>query len=430
MRVRKLWLPSAFLLLMLLPGSAAAQLSRAEKFKIFNKVWETVNKKYYDPQFNGVDWGAVRDRYGVLVEGAKDEGDFFALIKRMVGELGDIHTTVRTPDEVRARKRGLSVGAGLWVGEVEGRTVILGVAADSEAAAAGVQPGMILTGVDGHDPAGLLSAQRASIKSSSVIAVSRLAYGRLLGGPEGTAVRLTLLDPSGELKEVTLTRRPFNSAALMGSSFSSRRLPSGVGYIRFDEFNDSMSKQYKKALRSLKDAKGLIIDLRFNHGGSQYAMEEIAETLFAEKVSFGTVKTRTGKMPKFLGISLIPKEIIVGDDDGLIYSGPVAVLASNFSASAAEHFAAGLQESGRAKVVGQQSCGCMLGIMGKTTIKGGELYVSQLDFLTARGKRLEGAGVAPDVGVASTIQDVRSGFPAGVTAAEKILKETKESGKR
>ena len=173
----------------------------------------------------------------------------------------------------------------------------------------------------------------------------------------------------------------------------------------------------------MKDAAGLIIDLRFNRGGSQYAMEEIAETLFEGRVSFGTVKTRTGKMPKFLGISLIPKELIVGDDGGRVYSGPVAVLISNFSASAAEHFAAGLQESGRAKIVGQQSCGCMLGIMGKTKIKGAELYVSQLDFLTARGRRLEGVGVAPDVVVAPKIEDVQAGFTAAVDVAEKLLKE-------
>jgi carboxyl-terminal processing protease len=157
-------------------------------------------------------------------------------------------------------------------------------------------------------------------------------------------------------------------------------------------------------------------------------MEEVAETLFAKKVSFGTVKTRTGKLPKFLGIGLIPREIFVGDDGGLIYSGPVAVLVGSFSASSAEHFAAGLQESGRAKIVGQQSCGCMLGIIGKTTIKGAELYVSQLDFLTARGKRLEGVGVAPDVAVALTIEDVRAGFPMAVGVAEMLLNETKEQG--
>jgi C-terminal processing protease CtpA/Prc len=258
MKVRKAWRLSSLLLLALLPGVVKAQLSRPDRLAIFDKVWETVNKKYYDPHFNGVDWGAARDRYGAFVGGAKDDDEFYALIKRMVGELGDIHTTFRTPQEVRARKLGLSVGVGLWLGEAEGKTVIMGVAADSEAAEAGLRPGMILTGVDGRDPAGLLAEQRAAIRSSSAAAVSRLAYGRLLGGPEGTAVRLTLLDPSGGRKEVTLTRRPFNSSAQMGSSFFSRRLPSGLGYIRFDEFNDSMSRQYKKALRSLKDAKGLI----------------------------------------------------------------------------------------------------------------------------------------------------------------------------
>ena len=76
-----------------------------------------------------------------------------------------------------------------------------------------------------------------------------MAYGRLLAGPEETAVRLTLLDQDGRRQEVTLRRRAFNPSTMMGAPFSSRRLPSGVGYIRFDEFNGSTSKQYGKALR-------------------------------------------------------------------------------------------------------------------------------------------------------------------------------------
>jgi carboxyl-terminal processing protease len=97
------------------------------------------------------------------------------------------------------------------------------------------------------------------------------------------------------------------------------------------------------------------------------------------------------------------------------------ILMSNYSASAAEHFAAGMQESGRARIVGGQSCGCMLGIMGKTKIKGGELYVSQLDFVTARGKRIEQVGVIPDVLIVPTVADTQAGFTRAINEAENLL---------
>ena len=409
-----------------LVGTVSAPISQPDRLAIFEKVWKTVNEKYYDPNFNGVNWNKIREIYRPRIAAAKDNSEFYSLIKRMVDELSDIHTGFRTPQEVQARKQTQAVGTGLWLGEAEGRSVIFGVAADSEAARAGLQPGMILKAIDGRDTAEILAEKRAKINSSSANAVNRLAYARLLGGAVNTPVRLDLIDQNGQSKEVILIRKYFNPSTLTIPQFSSRRLPSGIGYIRFDEFNDSMTKQYRKSLAELKDTRGLIIDLRFNHGGSHYAMEEVAEPLLAEKASFGTTKTRNGKMPKFLGISLIPKETFIGGDSKPLYSAPIIILTSRYSASSAEHFAAGMQESGRAKILGEQTCGCMLGIMGKTKIKGGELYVSQFDFLTAKGKRIEGVGVPADVVFTLTIGDVQNGFTGAINQAEKLLDSLKK----
>ena len=400
---------------------ATAQTSSSKKIKIFEKVWDTINRKYYDPNFNGVDWAATRDRYLMRVAAAKDDAGFYALVKQMVGELGDAHTNFLSPQEASARKAKQSVGVGLWIGEAEGKPVVFGVKSDSEAAQAGIVPGMILTSVDGRNASEILAEKQAAIKSSSANAVKRFAYARLLGGAENTSVKLSFLDLNNQSKEITLVRRAANNFNFSASDLVSRRLPSNVGYIRFDEFKSSFLKPYKKALIELKDTKGLIIDLRFNAGGEAYAMEEIAERLFNEKVSFGKAKTRSGKMPKFLGISLVPKELFIGDDDMHLYSAPVVVLISSYSASASEHFAVGMQESGRAKIVGEQSCGCLLGIIGKTKIEGSELYLSQIDFISAQGKRIERVGVTPDLQIAPTVAAAADNFSAAVREAEKLL---------
>jgi len=49
------------------------------------------------------------------------------------------------------------------------------------------------------------------------------------------------------------------------------------------------------------------------------------------------------------------------------------------------------------------------------------LYVSQIDFISAQGKRIEGVGVAPDLTIAPTVNDLRSGFTAAIEKAEVLL---------
>ncbi len=413
---------SLLLLLLLLTTRVSAQISQSERIKALDKVWNTIDKKYYDPQFNGANWNEIREIYRPRIQAAKDDTEVYAILKRMVGELRDIHTSFRTPREVEAAKRNLTIGVGLWLGEAEGKTVIFRVVPDSEAARAGLFAGMIVSRIDGRDTAELLAQKRATIKSSSSNAVDRTAYARLLSGAENTPVRLSLQEPNDTaIREVTLVRRIMKPSTISETQFTSRRMSSGVGYVRFDEFDFKVLKQFKKALTEFKGTKGLIIDLRFNHGGYHYAMSEMAAPLFAEKVSFGKTITRTGKIPKFLGISLVPKETFVGEAGEQRYAAPIVILMSNYSASSAEHFAAGMQESGRAKIVGGRSCGCMLGIMGKTKIKGGELYVSQFDFVTAQGKRLEQIGVTPDIVIAPIISDVQADFIKAVSVAENLL---------
>jgi carboxyl-terminal processing protease len=413
---------SSFLLLLFAAGIVSAQTSAPDRIKIFEKVWETISKKYYDPHFNGVDWSKIRELYQPRVEAAKSDDEFYRLVKRMVGELGDIHTSFRAPSDVEADKRKVTVGVGLWLGEAEGKAVIFGVEPNTEAARSGLRPGMIVNKIDGRETTEILAEKRAVIKSSSMNAVDRKAFAQLLSGAENTSVLLSVFEPNDPAtREVTLVRRVANSPKEAETLFTSRRMPSDVGYIRFDEFDFKVLKKFKKSLTELKDTKGLIIDLRFNRDGYHYAMSEMAELFFSEKVSFGKTITRTGKIPKILGISLTPKETFVGDDDTQRYAAPVMILMSNYSASAAEHFAAGMQESGRARIVGGQSCGCMLGVMGKTKIKGGELYVSQLDFVTARGKRIEQVGVIPDVLIVPTVADTQAGFTRAINEAENLL---------
>jgi carboxyl-terminal processing protease len=68
--------------------------------KTFAKVWETVRDKFFDPNFNGVDWNKVRERYAPQVAAVKTNAELYDLLNRMVGELKVSHMEVVAPESL------------------------------------------------------------------------------------------------------------------------------------------------------------------------------------------------------------------------------------------------------------------------------------------------------------------------------------------
>ena len=104
------------------------------------------------------------------------------------------------------------------------------------------------------------------------------------------------------------------------------------------------------------------------------------------------------------------------------YAGKVAVLMDSDSASASEATAGGLQGMGRAIVVGETSCGCLLAYLGYAALPGGgELAYSEVGFTTVKGERIEGRGVIPDVVVERNREDIRANRDRALEMAQAAL---------
>lgn len=396
-------------------GKPDFSLSDAGKIEIFEQVWGIINEKYYDANFHGVDWQEVRERYRPQIEKTKTEEEFYALLDTMAGELNDSHTRVYSPKRRANRQNRKAAGVGLSLGKIGDFFVVTEVSPGAEAARSGIKPGMKVRSVNDLPIDQAFAQARKEVGASSSERSQRLrAFSKILSGEPGSTLKIGLIDFAKIDFEVSMTRRHLTES----SPFIEKLLPSGAVYLKFDEFDEDSAGQLKKVLRKHKHAAGLILDLRGNGGGDGDAGLRVAGYFFNEQISLARLLTRTGKPPA----PEIPMEMQVGAKGKRLFSKPLVILTGEKTASVAELITDALQNYHRAYVIGTQTCGCVLGFINYKEIKGGgDLSLSEFGFVTARNRRLEGAGVIPDKIVSPTIEDLRRGRDAALEAAENLL---------
>jgi carboxyl-terminal processing protease len=386
-------------------GSVSQRLSAKTRKEVFEKVWREIRDHYYDPELNGVDWNEVHRRYLPLVESATSDQDFYALMSQMTSELHDAHTRFSSPEQWKGYKKQQGVTIGFSVDEVEGKTLVTSVLPGSNAAHAGVDIGMVVRSVDGVATADRITdIAKKRLASSSERATRWFIYNRIFAGAPGTSVKVEFERPDGS----TFTREIARQVHYSPPEVEAHVLRSGNVYLRFDAFQRPVTKQFKEALERFRDAPGLIIDLRKNGGGDLAVLLPIASYFFGKKTLFAKDSTRTGKpLSAYGGLFKLPLQLYVGRSQAM-YAGPVVILIDSHSASSSEVFAAGMQDTQRAKIIGSQSCGCVLGIAKPRVMKGGGvLEMSEVLWFTPKGRKLEGTGIVPDHVVMPTVADLQ-----------------------
>lgn len=385
-------------------------------------MWRDVDEHYYDPEFGGVDWRAVHQRYLPLVTAAKDDRDFYSILDRMTEELHDAHTRFSSPEQWKNHQRHQGVSVGFRPGYVQGQVVVLDVIPGSNAEHAGIEPGMVVTALEGEPIAARLAEIAKNVLPSSSERVTNLRIlGNAFAGSLEKPFSASFQRADGSTFEVTLARQILSSEPHV--TFA--KLPSGFGYVRFDEFQPALVRDFRAALEELHDTPGLILDLRRNRGGVGATLEAMAGFFFDRKTLFErrmtrrqvTASEREGRHTDELRYS-------VGKRGGQVYSGPLVLLVSEYSASATEVFAAGMQESGRATLVGSQSCGCVLGITHDRVMKGGGvLEISEVLWFSPKDRKLEGEGVIPDRVAAPTVVSLQEKRDVVLEEGIRVLKE-------
>jgi carboxyl-terminal processing protease len=407
-------LPFAFLLL---PSHAARSGASAGRLAVFDDAWETVRDRYYDPTFHGLDWQAERAKFRPLAAESQSTAELYNVLRRMLGSLRDAHTRVYAPDERFDWRRPRFISVGLSLREVGGVPVVVSVERNSEAERAGLRAGDVVISIDDEPALDVFARRLKEQAASSTPAATRLqVMAKLLEGVPDSAVRINWIDAEGKQRSTRLWRewRERDTALRV------RRVRGEIGVIELDVFTPSVAVDLVRALNGkLRGVRGLVVDLRHNGGGETEAMTEVASAFLPAGKSLGRFTDRSGR------VQFEPHTraaMLFAPDPIKTFNAPLVVLTSERTSSAAEIFVAALKEARRATILGQNTCGCVLAIRRRHTLPdGGELDISEMDYQTAAGTRLEGTGLVPDEKIPLDRQDLRARRDRAIERALELL---------
>lgn len=258
------------------------------------------------------------------------------------------------------------VGIGVTIQATEneqtGPFTVSAVTEGGPAEEAGVKIGDVLTAVDGTDTATLTLSQTQ----------------KLVRGTADTTVVLTVLRGDDTL-QITVTRRAISVPVVQYEMLEGK-----LGYLQIDNFDTNCANETIAAIESLTEqgAQGLIFDLRFNPGGMKKELVEILDYLLPEGPLFHSVDY-TGKTS-------------TDYSDADFIDLPFVVLVNGDSYSAAEFFAAAIQEYEVGSVVGTRTVGKANYQQTYQLPDGSAVGISTGHYQTPKGVTLEGVGVTPD----------------------------------
>lgn len=400
-------------------NSVVSTETREGRLAVFDDVWSTINERYYDSQFHGLDWEVQKASFRGPAAEAGSSQALYTLLRRMIATLGDSHTRVYPPEEKFDWWRPRFISVGFSVKEVEGRPVVARVQKGSSPQRAGLRAGDIIESVNGKSALVLVNNKlgAADLASASGTTSRSRAFASLLDGPAGSSVEIRWQGKNGKERTAHF-RRDWQQRDL---NLSVRRESGGYAVIEIDAFTKPIAAAFSRALREkMAGVRGVVIDLRNNGGGDTEAMTDMASGLVESGSSLGQFIERSHFSFTIFSRSksvLTPDRISPTDV-------PLVVLTSERTASAAEIFVAALKTSGRATVIGTETCGCVLAIRTRHSLPdGGLLDVSELDYRTAAGVRLEGHGIKPDEMVVVRRSDLYSGRDGALELAIGKLKQ-------
>lgn len=397
----------------------------------FDSAWSIIHRRHFDTTFGGVDWVALRDTLRPRAAAARSTEELREVIRSMVGRLklshyallaGESAGALTAPERATAPTVPGTIGLELRI--AGGAAVVSRVDAGGPADQAGIRAGWLVTRVDTVDVGRIAATRPSELAPHQAAFHAAASANALLGGSAGAPVALVLRDARDRVVRRTLVRAPraglpvtLGHLPTLYVRSESWRAPladgRSAGVIRFNVWMPAVLPAIDAAVDTLRDADGLVFDLRGNPGGVAAMVMGTAGHLVDSVVTLGVMTSRDGTLRYVSN----PRRVNRRGERVVPYRGPVAVIVDEMSASTSEFFAAGLQAIGRARVFGARTAGQALPAQLTRLPNGDVLYHAVADFTTPTGARLEKLGVVPDEPVPLRRADLLVGRDAALEAA-------------
>ncbi len=387
------------------PTTAPTQIPVVAQQRIFDSLWTIVNDTYVYPDFNGLDWNAIRDEYRQIIANNISNDEFYQALSELVYRLGDDHSYFIDPQQVAQQEAEYEgehdyVGIGIMASAVpeRQRAVIISVFPNSPAEAAGLKPRDSIISVD-----------------SSPILDEDGFLRDILRGPEGTTIKLLVQTPGEVSREVQITRQRISGNIPVFYDVITTPEGKRIGYILLITFMDStVDEQVVQALKTMTahfPLDGLILDNRMNEGGSSTVLEPMLSYFLGGKV--GTFVSHNDEYPLAIKLKDINGSSKV----------PLVVLVGPGTASFGEIFAGVLQDFGRAYLIGTTTGGNVEVLWGYDFEDGSQLWLASETFRPMNHPEAdwEKSGIIPDLTVSADFDQFSQADDPLIVAAIRYL---------
>lgn len=317
--------------------------------KDFSEYWKIVHQNfaYFDTQ--KIDWNAAREIYEPIVDTIKSNKDFIRLLEKVNHELhnGHVSLTVNLPSSSLL----IPSGTDIWVSYQNESYIVEAVKENSNAEKAGIKRGMKVTGYNHKLIKKALMDFLPKSVSSYNQQMHEYAVNSLLAGTHDSQRTINVNDSlTFTLENIDIS----NSTKLLEKKIFENK----IGYIRFDNsLGDNQTiVAFDKALSSLKETMGLILDLRDTpSGGNSTVARAILSRFITKEVPYQ--KHTFPYEQNQYGIKRTSLELVTPRKPN--YYKPLVILCGPWTGSMGEGIVIGFDGLNRAKIVGSKMAGLL-----------------------------------------------------------------------
>lgn len=380
----------------------------AEWQQQFTDAWRILRDWFYDPNMHGVDWNAIREKYGQLVPFVAHRADLDYILSEVAGELNAGHVYVGSPSDINPKR----VDNGLLGAEI--------AAADGFYRITNIYPGEnwhesfrspltepgvkvregdYILAVDGVSTKGVDNFYRLLENKADRVVALTVNSTPSLAGARTERVRPVKAETNLRYLEWVQSRREYVEKASNGR----------IGYMHLPNTAQEGNRELFRNFYPQVNKDALIIDDRYNGGG--FIPDRMIELLDRPVLNYWARRnTRPTATPAYAHV------------------GPKVMLINGYSASGGDALPYYFRKRGLGTIIGTRTWGGLIGISRNPTLMdGGSITAPQFRFFDTEGLwAVEGIGVEPDIEVVDRPDLVAKGADPSLEAAVKLLLEQLE----